>query len=88
PKAGYKWRLTDYEKAPFAQIISIKYDPYDGEFIAWYIGGFGLVGALAFVFFTSHRRIWTIIEDEHGQKRLIIADKANRNQGGFEQLFS
>lgn len=88
PKAGYKWRLTDYEKAPFAHVLSIKYDPYDGAFIAWYIGGFGLVGALAFVFFTSHRRIWTIIEDDHGQTRLIIAGEANRNQGGFEQLFS
>jgi hypothetical protein len=35
-----------------------KYDPYSGAFIAWYFGGFGLIGALIFVFFFSHRRVW------------------------------
>lgn len=87
PKLGYKWRLTDFEKAPFAHVLSIKYDPYNGAFIAWYIGGFGLVGALAFVFFTSHRRIWSIIEETPDGSRVIIGGEANRNQNGFEQLF-
>ncbi|MER3431396.1 MAG: hypothetical protein C4324_10205 [Blastocatellia bacterium] len=88
PKFGYKWRLTDYEKAPFAHVLSIKYDPYNGAFIAWYFGGFGLVGALAFVFFTSHRRIWSIIEETPDGTRVIIGGEANRNQNGFEQLFA
>lgn len=87
PKLGYKWRLAEYEKAPFAHVLSIKYDPYNGAFIAWYIGGFGLVGALAFVFFTSHRRIWSIIEETRDGVRVITGGEANRNQNGFEQLF-
>ena len=61
PKAGYKWRLASFEKVPFAHILSIKYDPYEGAFIAWYVGGFGLIGALIFVFFVSHRRVWARI---------------------------
>ncbi|HEV8593690.1 MAG TPA: cytochrome c biogenesis protein ResB, partial [Pyrinomonadaceae bacterium] len=55
PKLGYKWHLTEWEKSPFAHVLSIKYDPFNGAFIAWYFGGFGLIGALIFVFFFSHR---------------------------------
>ena len=62
PKAGYRWRLTNYERSPLAHILSIKYDPYNAAFIAWYIGGFGLIGALIFVFFFSHKRVWAMIE--------------------------
>ena len=61
-KAGYKWRLVDFEKSPLAHVLSIKYDPYKASFVAWYIGGFGLVAALGFVFFYSHRRVWARIE--------------------------
>ena len=46
PQLGYKWRLAEFEKSPMAHILSVKYDPYGASFIAWYIGGFGLVGAL------------------------------------------
>ena len=46
PKVGYKWRLVDFEKSPLAHVLSIKYDPYGASFIAWYIGGFGLVAPL------------------------------------------
>jgi len=55
PKAGYKWRLVEFEKSPLAHVLSIKYDPYEASLIAWYFGGFGLVGALIFVFFFSHK---------------------------------
>ena len=50
-KLGYKWRLADFERSPYAHILSIKYDPYSASFVAWYIGGFGLIAALVFVFF-------------------------------------
>ena len=56
PKAGYKWRLAEFEKSPYAHVLSIKYDPYEASLIAWYFGGFGLVGALMFVFLLSHKR--------------------------------
>ena len=89
PKAGYKWRLAEFEKSPLAHILSIKYDPFSGAFIAWYFGGFGLIGALMFVFFFSHKRIWAqIAESEDGKLTLVVAGEANRNQFGFEDKFN
>ncbi len=87
-KAGYKWRLTEFEKTPLAHVLSIKYDPYEAAFIAWYIGGFGLVGALAFVFFVSHRRLWALIErDAEGRIQVVLAADANRNQIALNDKF-
>jgi cytochrome c biogenesis protein ResB len=90
PKAGYKWRLTEFEKSPYAHILSIKYDPYEGAFIAWYIGGFGLMGALVFVFFVSHRRMWARISaEENGNAcEIVLAGEANRNHSAFEDRFN
>ncbi len=89
PKLGYKWRLAEFEKSPFAHILSIKYDPFNAAFVAWYIGGFGLVGALAFVFFISHKRIWAIIETTaEGRTEVVIGGEANRNQIAFEDKFT
>ena len=89
PKAGYKWRLAEFEKSPFAHILSIKYDPYGGAFIAWYFGGFGLIGALGFVFFVSHKRVWALIEPVgNGNSNVTLGGHANRNHVGFEQKFS
>ena len=84
PKAGYKWKLASYEKSPFAHVLSIKYDPFNGAFIAWYFGGFGLIGALGFVFFFSHKRVWALIED--GQ--IVLGGNTNRNHLGFEEKFN
>ena len=89
PKAGYKWRLAEYEKSPFAHILSIKYDPFNAAFIAWYIGGFGLIGALMFVFFFSHRRVWALIgEGNQGMFESTLGGNANRNHFGFADRFS
>ncbi len=86
PKAGYKWRLASFEKSPLAHILSIKYDPYEGAFIAWYIGGFGLIGALTFVFFYPHKRAWAHIEKrEDGTVELVLGGDANRNQVAFSE---
>jgi cytochrome c biogenesis protein len=89
PKAGYKWRLAEYEKSPLAHILSIKYDPYEGAFIAWYIGGFGLCGALMFVFFFSHKRVWAHIErDAEGKTEVVLGGDANRSALAFEDKFN
>ncbi len=89
PKLGYKWRLTEYEKSPFAHVLSIKYDPYSGAFIAWYIGGFGLIGALAFVFFFSHKRVWAVIKrPENGMTEVVLGGNTNRNPAGLEDKFN
>ncbi len=88
PKAGYKWKLTAFEKSPFAHVLSIKYDPYSGAFIAWYFGGFGLIGALAFVFLFGHRRVWAIVEpNQFGKFEVTIGGNANRNHVAFEDKF-
>ncbi len=87
PKAGYKWKLADYEKSPFAHVLSIKYDPFNGAFIAWYFGGFGLIGALSFVFFFSHRRVWALIEEKDGETQIVFGGNANRNHLAFEEKF-
>ena len=89
PVAGYRWKLESFEKAPYAHVLSIKFDPYDGAFIAWYVGGTGLMGALAFVFFFSHRRYWAMIEPgENGGSSVFLAGETNRNFLGFKDRFS
>lgn len=89
PKAGYRWHLTEFEKAPFAHILSIKYDPFNAAFIAWYIGGFGLIFALIFVFFVSHRRVWALIEEKSDNRyEVVFGGNTNRNHLGFEDKFS
>lgn len=86
PKAGYKWKLASFQKSPEAHILSIKYDPYNGAFIAWYFGGIGLMGALVFVFFVSHRRYWAMVDgDEEGA---LVSGDTNRNQQAFEDKFN
>lgn len=90
PVAGYKLRLTDYEKSPLAHVLSIKYDPFHGSFVAWYLGGTGLILALAFVFFVSHQRVWATIEKkEIGENyEVALGGNANRNHLGFEDKFN
>ena len=89
PKAGYKWRLKEFEKTPLAHVLSIKYDPFSGAFIAWYFGGIGLIAALIFVFFFSHRRIWAMIEENGitGLSEVVLAGDTNRNHFNFEDRF-
>ncbi|MEO7659085.1 MAG: cytochrome c biogenesis protein ResB, partial [Pyrinomonadaceae bacterium] len=88
-KAGYKWRLAEFEKSPLAHVLSIKYDPYNGAFIAWYIGGFGLIGALMFVFFIAHKRIWARIEtNKDGTTEIVVGGLANRNRLAFSDKFN
>jgi hypothetical protein len=88
PKLGYKWHLGEFEKAPMAHVLAIKYDPFDASIIAWYVGGFGLVGSLAFVFFTSHKRVWAQLQKrEDGKIDIVLAGEANRNHLGFTDKF-
>jgi len=87
PKAGYKWSLVSYEKSPLAHVLSIKYDPFNGAFIAWYFGGFGLIGALAFVFFLSHRRVWALVERRDDKTEVVFGGNANRNHLSFDDKF-
>lgn len=88
PVAGYKWRLINFEKSPLAHVLSIKYDPFNAAFVAWYIGGFGLIGALMFVFFISHKRIWALIEEKsENDFEVVLSGNTNRNEPGLENKF-
>lgn len=88
PKAGYKWRLKSFEKSPLAHVLSIKYDPFNAAFIAWYIGGFGLIASLVFVFFVAHKRIWALIEKKsESYFEVVIGGNTNRNDQAFEEKF-
>jgi cytochrome c biogenesis protein len=88
PKAGYRWHLASYEKSPLAHVLTIKYDPFNAAFIAWYIGGFGLILALIFVFFVSHKRIWAMIEKkDENEFEVVFGGHANRNNLAFEDKF-
>jgi len=88
PVAGYKWRLTSFEKSPLAHVLSIKYDPFNAAFIAWYIGGFGLIGALCFVFFISHKRIWALIEEKEANNfEIVLGGNTNRSEQALEDKF-
>jgi cytochrome c biogenesis protein len=89
PVAGYKWHLAKFEKSPYAHVLSIKYDPFNAAFIAWYVGGIGLMGALIFVFFVSHRRIWALIEPKsENEFEIVVGGNTNRNHQGFEDKFA
>lgn len=89
PKMGYRWRLAQFEKSPFAHVLSIKYDPFGASFVAWYFGGFGLMFALGFVFFFSHKRIWARIEEQaDGTTEIVLAGHTNRNPFGFSDKFN
>lgn len=89
PKAGYKWGLSGYEKSPFAHVLSIKYDPYSGAFIAWYFGGIGLMAALVFVFAFAHRRVWAIVEPADAEAaEVTFGGDTNRNHAAFEERFA
>lgn len=89
PKAGYKWRLAEFEKSPLAHVLSIKYDPFSGAFIAWYFGGFGLIFALCFVFFISHKRVWALIDRKsENDFEIVLGGNTNRNHFGFEDKFN
>jgi cytochrome c biogenesis protein len=89
PVAGYKWHLKSFEKSPYAHVLSIKYDPFDAAFIAWYIGGFGLIGALMFVFFLSHKRVWALVDEKDTDGfEVVLGGNTNRNHQGFEDKFN
>lgn len=86
--AGYRFRLADFERVPLAHVLSIKYDPFRGSFIAFYVGGTLLILMLCAVFFFSHQRVWAAIE-ESGEDdfEVVMGGNTNRNQMSFEDRF-
>jgi cytochrome c biogenesis protein len=85
PVAGYTWRLTDFEKAPKAHVLSVQKDP--GATIV-YIGFTLLALTLSSVFFFSHDRVWAVVEEKGaGEFEVVAGGNTNRNHLGFGDRF-
>jgi cytochrome c biogenesis protein len=85
PVAGYTWRLVDFEKAPKAHILSVQKDP--GSTVV-YVGFTLLALTLAHVFFSSHQRVWALVEEKGtGAFEVVMGGNTNRNQLGFGDRF-
>jgi cytochrome c biogenesis protein len=83
--AGHKVILRDFEKVGSAHILAVQYDP--GR-VPFYVGSTLLVGALCFVFFMSHQRMWAVIEPEGRGAKVHFGGNANRNKPAFESRFN
>jgi cytochrome c biogenesis protein len=85
PFGGYKFKLTDFEKAPTAHILAVQHDP--GRY-PFYLGGTLLTLTLCGVFFFSHQRVWANIEERAGNKYFVaLGGHTKRNQMAFEDRF-
>jgi cytochrome c biogenesis protein len=83
--SGHKVLLRDFEKVGTAHILAVQYDP--GR-IPFYVGSTLLVGALCFVFFMSHQRVWAVIEPDGKGSKVHIGGNTNRNRPAFEARFN
>lgn len=87
PVGGYKFRLTDFERAPLAHVLSVKHDPWHGSQV-FYLGGALLILTLCSVFFFSHERIWALIEERTGgDYEVLLGANTNRNKQALETRF-
>jgi cytochrome c biogenesis protein len=86
PVGGYKFRMVDFEKVPYAHVLSIQKDP--GK-LPFYLGGTLLILTLCGVFFFSHQRVWTLVEERADGKGfdVVLGGNTNRNKLGFEDRF-
>lgn len=86
PVGGYKFRMVDFEKVPYAHILSVQKDPGKTPF---YLGGGLLILTLCGVFFFSHQRVWTLVEQREDGKGfdVVMGGNTNRNKLGFEDRF-
>jgi cytochrome c biogenesis protein len=74
---GLQFTLLDFEKVPFAHILSIQYDP--GVKVV-YLGFTMLCVLLCLIYMFSHQRLWLVVEDG----KVTLGGDANRNRLGFE----
>ena len=86
PVGGYKFRMTDFEKVPYAHVLSVQKDPGKWPF---YIGGTLLMATLCAVFFFSHQRVWALLEERPDSTgfEVVLGGNTNRNKLGFEDRF-
>lgn len=77
-------KLLDFERVSEQHTLFVRYDP--GASIVYF--GFALLGlSLVAVFFFSHQRVWSILEETAEGFTVTIGGNSNRNQLGFEDKF-
>jgi cytochrome c biogenesis protein len=85
PFGGYEFKLSDFEKAATAHILSVQHDP--GRY-PFYLGGAMLALSLGAVFFFSHQRVWAVVEENaEGRYDVTLGGNSSRNQMAFEDRF-
>lgn len=85
PVGGYTFQLVDFEKVSEQHVLSVQRDP--GANVV-YVGFTLLFLTLVAVFFFSHKRVWTAIEEtSENNVHLTIGGNTNRNQTAFEEKF-
>jgi cytochrome c biogenesis protein len=83
--AGYKFRLTSFEKVADAHVLAVQKDPGATVF---YVGSALLCLTLSAVFFFSHQRFWAIVEERGGGRyEVAVGGDANRNHVALEDRF-
>ena len=82
---GYRFQMTDFEKASAAHVLSIQKDP--GSTVV-YVGFALLALTLCAVFFFAHQRVWALVEEGgEGRFAVTLGGNTNRSQLGFEDRF-
>lgn len=85
PVAGYTYQLADFEKASDQHILAVQYDP--GSTVV-YIGFVLLCLTLILIFFFSHQRVWSAVEQVgENEFKVVSGGHTNRNQNGFTDKF-
>jgi cytochrome c biogenesis protein len=85
PTAGYTYSLINFEKVSDEHILSVQRDP--GANVV-YVGFVLLFLTLVSVFFFSHQRVWTVIEETaENNFEIITGGNTNRSQNAFDAKF-
>ena len=86
PFGGYQYRMSDFEKVPLQHVLAVQKDPGKTPF---YVGGALLMLTLCGVFFFSHQRVWTLVEERADGRGfdVVLGGNTNRNKLGFEDRF-
>lgn len=81
---GYQFVLKDFDKVSFEHILQVQYDPGIG---AIYVGFILLTLSSLIVFFSSHERVWAVLEPEGSQLTIHLAAHASRNEERLGERF-
>ncbi|GBC78373.1 Cytochrome c biogenesis protein CcsB [bacterium HR08] len=74
---GYRLVLKDFDKVSFEHILQVRYDP---GVTTLYVGFALLTLSLLLVFFSSHERVWAVLEPEGSRLLVHVGAHASRNE--------